>query len=127
MRIRTAVLGAAFALAVPAASFAQEGTVSGAAGGAVTGAVVGGPVGAAVGGVAGAVAGTLIAPPKQVRTYVVQEQRPSVVYEGEVVVGKPLPETVEVYRVPDSDYSYTIVNDKRYIVDQDRQVIEVVE
>lgn len=120
----------AFALvlsAAPAAAFAQEGTVSGAAGGAVTGAVVGGPVGAAVGGVAGAVIGTAVAPPKKVREYVVHEQRPSVVYSGDVTVGERLPQDVEVYTVPDSDYSYTVVNDRRYIVSSDRKVVEVVE
>jgi hypothetical protein len=29
--------------------------------------------------------------------------------------------------VPDSDYSYTVVNDRRYIVSSDRKVVEVVE
>lgn len=127
MRTHATALVLALGVALPTVAIAQEGTVSGAAGGAATGAVVGGPVGAAVGGVAGAVAGTVIAPPRQVKTYVVENQRPSVAYEGEVVVGKPLPETVEVYRVPDSDYSYTVINEKRYIVDGDRRVVEVVE
>lgn len=114
--------------AAPATAFAQEGTVSGAAGGAVTGAIVGGPVGAAVGGVAGAVVGTVLAPPKEVRTYVVQERsRPSIRYEREIEVGSTLPNDVVVYDVPDSDYGYTIVNDKRYIVSNKRKVVEVVD
>ncbi|MFD1704968.1 DUF1236 domain-containing protein [Methylopila henanensis] len=127
MRNHLTALAVILGAAMPVSAMAQEGTVSGAAGGAATGAVIGGPVGAAVGGVAGAVVGTVVAPPREVRTYVVKEQRPSVAYEGEVVVGKPLPETVEVYRVPDSDYSYTVVNEKRYIVDDERRVVEVVE
>ena len=128
MRNTATALALVMTLAIPGAAFAQEGTVSGAAGGAVTGAVVGGPIGAAVGGVAGAVIGTAVAPPKQVRTYVVQDHsRPSVTYSGDVVVGQRLPETVEVYSVPDSDYSYTVVNDRRYIVSSDRKVVEVVE
>ena len=117
----------ALGVALPTASMAQEGTAAGVAGGAATGAVLGGPVGAAAGAVAGGVAGTLMAPPKPVKEYVVRDDRPSIAYEGEVVVGKPLPETVEVYRVPDSDYSYTVVNDRRYIIDNDRTVVEVVE
>jgi hypothetical protein len=117
----------ALGVAAPTASYAQEGTAAGVAGGAATGAVVGGPVGAAAGAVAGGVVGTAIAPPKKVREYVVEEDAPSVAYDGEVVVGKPLPSTVEVHRVPDSDYSYTVVNKKRYIVDSDRKVVEVVE
>jgi outer membrane lipoprotein SlyB len=128
MRVRKILLSVALSVAMPTLASAQEGTVSGAAGGAVTGAVVGGPVGAVVGGVAGAVIGTALAPPKQVRTYVVQDRsRPSVTYSGNVVVGERLPETVEVYSVPDSDYSYTVVNDRRYIVSSDRKVVEVVE
>jgi len=117
----------ALGVALPTASMAQEGTAAGVAGGAATGAVLGGPVGAAAGAVAGGVAGTLMAPPKQVKEYVVRDERPSIAYEGEVVVGKPLPRTVEVYRVPDSDYSYTVVNNRRYIVDNDRTVVEVVQ
>lgn len=127
MRNRAIALAVLLAAAAPVAASAQEGTVSGAAGGAVTGAIVGGPVGAAVGGVAGAVIGTAVAPPKEVRTYVVKEQRPSVRYERQIEVGSTLPQDVEVYSVPDSDYSYTIVNDRRYIVSSKRKVIEVVE
>ncbi|HVI28234.1 DUF1236 domain-containing protein [Hansschlegelia sp.] len=126
MRSNTLAFALALSLAAPVAAVAQEGTASGAAGGAATGAVLGGPVGAAAGAVAGGVIGTAIAPPK-VKEYVVHEQRPSVRYEGEVVVGKALPEDVEVYQVPDSDYSYTVVNDRRYIVDSHRKVVEVVE
>ena len=127
MRSKTLVLALALGLAAPAAAFAQEGTASGVAGGAAPGAVLGGPVGAAAGAVAGGVIGTAIAPPKKVKEYVVREERPSVRYEGEVVVGKALPQDVEIYQVPDSDYSYTVVNDRRYIVDSDRKVVEVVE
>ncbi|WP_271201068.1 DUF1236 domain-containing protein [Methylopila turkensis] len=127
MRNHLTALAVILGAAMPVSAMAQEGTVTGAAGGAATGAVIGGPVGAAVGGVAGAVVGTAVAPPREVRSYVVKEERPSIAYEGEVVVGKPLPDTVEVYSVPDSDYSYTVVNEKRYIVDGKRRVVEVVE
>lgn len=127
MRTSAYALAIIFAASAPLAAVAQEGTVSGAAGGAVTGAIVGGPVGAAVGGVAGAVVGTVLAPPKEVRTYVIQQPARSVRYEREIEVGATLPEDVEIYSVPDSDYSYTIVNDRRYIVSNKRKVIEVVE
>jgi uncharacterized protein YcfJ len=126
MRVSSIAIAVMLGVSAPVAAIAQEGTVTGAAGGAVTGAVVGGPIGAAVGGVAGAVIGTAVAPPKEVRTYVVKEQRPSVVYEGDLAVGSDVPENVQVYAVPDSDYSYTIVNDKRYIVSPKRKVVEVV-
>ncbi|MFJ5489463.1 DUF1236 domain-containing protein [Hansschlegelia beijingensis] len=77
--------------------------------------------------VAGAAIGTAVAPPREVREYVVRDSRPSVRYRGEVEVGSTLPADVEVYQVPDSDYSYTVVNDRRYIVSSKRKVVEVVE
>jgi hypothetical protein len=116
------------AIALPSAAIAQQGTVTGAAGGAAAGAVVGGPVGAVLGGVGGAVVGTMLAPPPaEVRSYVVEEQVPSVAYQGEVVVGEPLPQTVEIRRVPRYDsYGYAVVNQQRVIVDpRTRKVIEV--
>ncbi|MFN7103507.1 MAG: DUF1236 domain-containing protein [Pseudorhizobium sp.] len=118
------------ALFAPAVS-AQEGTVNGAAGGAVTGAIVGGPVGAAVGGVVGAIAGTAIAPPpREVITYVEQQPVPTtpMVVEQEIVIGKPVPETVVLTTVPQAPtYAYAVVNERRVIVDpQTRVVVEVV-
>lgn len=115
---------------VPSAAFAQSGTVTGVAGGAATGAIVGGPVGAVVGGVAGGVLGTAIdPPPAPVREYVVREAPPpSVVVERQVVVGEPIPETVELRRVPDYEYSYAVVNDRRVIVEPgSRRVVEIIE
>lgn len=65
--------------------------------------------------------------PSQVRTYVTQQSRPSVVLEGPVVVGQPLPDTVEYQVIPDSDgYAYTVVNNQKVIIDpRTRSVIEV--
>ncbi len=67
--------------------------------------------------------------PGQVRTYVMEQKTPSVVYDGEVVVGTTLPDTVEVHTVPDIDgYAYTVVNDRRVIVEpQTHRVIQVLE
>jgi hypothetical protein len=111
---------------------AQESTVNGAAGGAVTGAIVGGPVGAAVGGVVGAVAGTAIDPPPQrVVTYVQEQPIPTdtVVYEGPVTVGKTISREVVLTPVPEApQYSYTIVNQQRVIVDPNTYtVVQVVQ
>jgi len=122
-----AILAATFATNAAA----QDGTVSGAAGGAVTGAIVGGPVGAAVGGVAGAALGTAIDPPPQeVITYVQEQPAPApVVVQEEIVVGKPVPETVVLTPVPDhTDYSYAVVNEQRVIIDpQTRTVVQVIQ
>jgi hypothetical protein len=117
-------------LALGSSAFAQEGAATGAAGGAVTGAIVGGPVGAAVGGVAGAVIGdALTPPPAEVRTYVVEQNTPSVQVERQVVVGEALPETVEYHVVPGHEtYAYTVVNDQRVIVDpRNRTVVQVLD
>lgn len=131
MRSSMIALVAALGIIAPTAAFAGDreagGAAAGAATGAATGAVVGGPVGAAVGAGVGGVVGAAATPDRKVRTYVTTQERPSVVYDGDVVVGKRLPQTVEVYSVPDSDYSYTVVNKKRYIVNSQREVVEVVE
>lgn len=68
--------------------------------------------------------------PGEVRTYVMeQEPVESVPYEGDVLVGRVLPESVEVRPVEGySDYGYTIVNERRVIVDpQTHTVIQVLE
>jgi hypothetical protein len=66
-------------------------------------------------------------PSAVVRRYVVEERRPSIAYERRVVVGDVLPESVDTYDVPESDYGYTVLNDRRYIVDDDRRVVDVVD
>ncbi|RXF69263.1 DUF1236 domain-containing protein [Hansschlegelia zhihuaiae] len=66
-------------------------------------------------------------PSAVVRRYVVEERRPSIAYERRVVVGDTLPESVETYDVPDSDYGYTVLNDRRYILDHDRRIVDVVD
>ena len=123
--IGTVLLG----LMAPVPAFAQASTATGAVGGAAVGAVVGGPVGAVVGGVVGASVGAAAEPPVEVRTYVRQERRPSVRVQEEVVVGRPLPAGVVLYQIPDSrEYQYTVVNDRRVIVDPGtRKVVYIVE
>lgn len=66
-------------------------------------------------------------PSAVVRRYVVEDTRPSIRYERRVVVGDTLPESVETYDVPDSDYGYTVLNDRRYILDDDRRVVDVID
>jgi len=102
------------------------------AGGAVTGAVVGGPVGAVIGGVLGVVAGaSLNPPPKEVVTYVVERPAPTQTYivKEELVVGKTLPEDVVLETVPENDaYAYTVINDRRVIVQRDNHaIVQIIE
>jgi len=67
--------------------------------------------------------------PGEVRTYVMEQPVESIPYEGDVLVGQVLPEAVEVRPVQGyADYGYTIVNERRVIVNpQTRAVIQVLE
>ncbi len=49
-------------------------------------------------------------PPPTVRTYIVQNPRPQVYLNGEVVEGAGLPPDVALAPVPDSEYQYAYVN-----------------
>ncbi len=72
---------------------------------------------------------TVVEVPGEVRTYVLDQSTPSVVYDGDVVVGTALPDAVELHVVRGYDgYAYTVVNERRVIVDpQTRSVIQVLE
>lgn len=113
----------------------NAGAGAGLATGAVTGAIVGGPVGAVLGGAIGAIAGGTLAAPEaaQVQQYVVTQRTPSVRMQEQVVVGAPLPRTVDHYAFPEdtgvrTQYRYTVVNNRTVLVDpQTRQVIQVIE
>ncbi|MBX4928450.1 hypothetical protein ABID08_001571 [Rhizobium binae] len=67
--------------------------------------------------------------PGEVRTYVMEQNTPSVVYDGEITVGATLPDTVEVHTVPNVDgYGYTVINERRVIVEPEtHRVIQVLE
>jgi hypothetical protein len=119
MKIRMVAAAAILALA-PAAAFAQASTIGGAATGAVVGGVVGGPVGAVVGAGVGAGVGSAVEPPKEVITYVQREQIPTAAptVSEEIVIGKPVPATVELRPVPNhTQFRYAFVNHERVIVD----------
>jgi hypothetical protein len=111
----------AIALAIPCAAYAEDdrpvGSVGGALGGAAVGTAVGGPVGAVVGAGVGAIVGSTL------------PQEPSVAYDGPVVVGEPLPQSVVVYPVPQyPDYTYAVINDHRVIVDRgSHRIVRVIE
>jgi uncharacterized protein DUF1236 len=128
MRIRLLAATAVLALS-PAVAFAQASTVGGAVGGAVVGGAVGGPVGAVVGAGVGGTVGAAAEPPREVVTYVQREEIPSVAMQERVVVGQPLPATVELRTVPKyQQYSYAVVNNQRVIVEpRSRKVIKVIE
>ena len=128
MKKRVAVSLIAVSLLASSAAFAQSTTEQGAREGARTGGEVGGPVGAMVGGTVGAAVGAAVEIPNAVITAIPRGDRSVVVYER-VVVGEPLPPSVQLRGVPNhTEYSYAVVNDRRVIVEpRTRKVIRVIE
>jgi len=127
MRTRFLLALLAATAIAPGAALAQD-IQGGAARGAAAGGHVLGPVGAAVGGIVGGAIGVIEPPPPPVVTYVEREDVPSVTVEREVVVGRPLPETVVVHEIPHHPkYAYAVVNHERVIVEpQSRKVIKII-
>jgi hypothetical protein len=128
MKNRFAVSLIAVSMLASGAAFAQSTTEQGARNGARTGAEVGGPVGAMVGGTVGAAVGAAVEIPNAVISAIPRGER-SVVVQERLVVGEPLPPSVELRVVPNhSEYSYAVVNDRRVIVEpRTRKVIRVIE
>ena len=123
------VSGAVIAVALAACS--SPGATTGAVTGAAGGALVAGPPGAVVGAAAGAVVGGIAdANTPAFRTYVVGQNHTSVVYDGDVVVGTTLPNTVVLYDVPPDynvrTYKYAVVNDRVVLVDGNYRVVQVI-
>jgi hypothetical protein len=129
MRTRFIVALLAATTLAPAAAFAQASTTGGAVGGAVVGGAVGGPVGAAVGAGVGATVGLAAEPPGEVVTYVQRESVPSVAVQERIVVGEPLPSSVQLRTVPShTEYRYAVVNNQRVIVEpKTRKVIKIIQ
>ena len=133
MKNRLAVSLIAASLLASGAAFAQSTTATGAAEGARAGGQVGGPVGGpvgeVVGGTVGAAVGLGLEIPNAVITSVQAERAPSVVVRERVVVGEPLPPSVELRTVPShTEYRYAIVNDRRVIVEpRTRKIIKIID
>jgi hypothetical protein len=129
MNNRLVVSLIAASLLTSSAAFAQSTTVQGARDGARAGGTVAGPVGEAVGGTVGAAVGLGLEIPNAVITSIQGDRGPSVVVREEVVVGAPLPPTVELRTVPNhTEYRYAIVNDRRVIVEpRTRKIIKIID
>jgi hypothetical protein len=127
MNHRLAVSLVAASLLTSTAAFAQSTTVQGANEGARAGGAVAGPVGEVVGGTVGAAVGLGLEIPNAVITGLPRDR--SVVVQERVVVGEPLPATVELRTVPQhTEYRYAVVNDRRVIVDpRTRRVVKIID
>ena len=128
MNNRLAVSLIAASLLTSGAAFAQSTTATGAVNGARAGGEIAGPVGEVVGGTVGAAVGAGLEIPNAVITSIPRDER-SVVVRERVVVGEPLPPTVELRTVPShSEYRYAVVNDRRVIVEpRTRKVIKIID
>ncbi len=128
MNNRLAVSLIAASLLTSGTAFAQSTTAAGAANGARTGGEVAGPVGEIVGGTVGAAVGAGLEIPNAVFSSIPRGE-PSVVVRERVVVGEPLPPTVELRTVPShTEYRYAVVNDRRVIVEpRTRRVIKIID
>jgi hypothetical protein len=129
MKNRFAVSLIAVSLFASGAAFAQSTTATGAAEGARTGGAVAGPVGEAVGGTVGAAVGLGLEIPNAVIMSIQGERAPSVTVRERVVVGEPLPATVELRPVPNyTEYRYAVVNDRRVIVEpRTRKIVKIID
>lgn len=58
-----------------------------------------------------------ITPPGEVRTYIDENPVDAVQLNGDVIVGATLPQSVEVHRIPDYQYSYVEVNHQPALID----------
>ena len=118
MNKRLAVSLVAASLLASGAAFAQSTTVQGAHDGARAGGEVGGPVGEIVGGTVGAAVGLGLEIPNAVITSIQARSSVRSWCSERVVVGEPLPATVELRPVPShTEYRYAVVNDRRVIVE----------
>jgi hypothetical protein len=129
MKSRLALSLVAASLLASGAAFAQSTTREGAASGAAAGGAVGGPVGEAVGGTVGAAVGLGLEIPNAVITSIQGERAPSVTVRERIVVGEPLPPSVELRTVPShTEYRYAVVNDRRVIVEpRTRKIIKIID
>lgn len=127
MKNRLVISLTAASLLVSSAAFAQSTTEQGAVNGARAGGEIGGPIGAMVGGTVGAAVGAGLEIPNAVLGGLPREH--SVVVHEHVVVGEPLPPTVELRPVPNyRQYDYAVVNDRRVIVEpRTRKVIKIID
>lgn len=127
MKNRLAISVIACSMLLSGAAFAQSTTAQGAAEGAAAGGQVGGPIGAMVGGTVGAAVGAGLEIPNAVINSVPRDH--SVVVHERVVVGEPLPPTVELRTVPQhTEYRYAVVNDRRVIVEpRTRKVVRILD
>lgn len=101
-------------------------TGMGAAAGAAAGALIAGPLGAVIGAAAGGATAQVPAPDEKVSSYVVANPQTPVILDGEVVMGAGIPDSVELYEIPETtDFRYVYVNGQPVLVNADRKIVYI--
>ncbi len=122
---------------VPTVEYQEgKGAVEGAVFGAIVGGLIAGPIGiaatsagiaagVAAGAATGAVVGDAETPDYEgkIRTYVVENPVETVYYEGEVVTGARIGDGVEIYPIPNTQYSYLYINGTRAVISNDTRTV----
>jgi uncharacterized protein YraI len=89
-------------------------------------ALAAGPIGIAAAGIAGAALADATEPDPKVETYIRANPVEPVILDGEVVVGAGVPEGITLYEVPDTEYSYLMVNGVPAVVERtDRRIVRI--
>lgn len=61
---------------------------------------------------------------KNIATWIDEQRDPGIAYEGDVVVGTVLPDTVQIIEVPAyRGYGYARLNDRRVLIDRDNRTV----
>ena len=103
---------------VPTVTYETTASVVPAAPSPAPGDVLLGPVGAV----------EVVDPPETVISYIEEHPAQSIQVRNEVVVGATLPPDVVVSEVPDYDYNYVVVNDRRVLVEPGtRRIVHIYE
>ncbi|SMC41535.1 DUF1236 domain-containing protein [Primorskyibacter flagellatus] len=104
------------------------GAAAGGTWGAAAGSLlVGGPAAVAAGAVLGGLTGAASTLDETTVTYVQKNPVDPIYLNGEVAVGAGIPQEVELYSVPESDYDYINVNEQYVLVNpENRRIVTVV-
>jgi len=105
------------------ANQAVVGAAVGGASGAIVGGLIFGPIGAIIGGFAGASIGADASVPDPVIVYVSSNPVEPVYFDGRLDIGYQLGSEMQLYPVPDSNYTYFYANCRAYVVEPGTRTI----
>ena len=99
---------------------------AGGVGAAAAYALAGGPAAIAAATALGVLGGAAITPSETEAAYIASNPVDPIMVDGEVVVGAGIPEGVDLFTIPDSQYAYTSLNGQLVLVEpQQRQVVYI--